>query len=229
MGPGAGARELCSTVERGEAGYPRRAQSALWRRDRAVRVVVLASGRGSNLRALARAADRAAGAFEIVAVVSDRRRSEALAFARSRGAGTAVVRPRDHGDRETWDVALAEAVAAFEPDLVVLAGFMRLVGPAMLRAFEGAILNVHPSLLPAFPGLHAPQQAIEARAPVSGCTVHLVDAGMDTGRVLAQREVPIRAGDDAASLHLRIQAVEHELLPEVVLALSKARAEDPHP
>ncbi len=208
-----------------------------------MRVVVLVSGRGSNLRALARVADREASAIEIVAVVADRRRCAALDFARERGAETACIRPRDYPDSAAWDVALRETVEAFEPDLVVLAGFMRLVGPAMLEAFEGAIVNVHPSLLPAFPGLHAPQQAIDAGAQVTGCTVHLVDAGMDTGRVLARAAVRVRADDDAASLHLRIQAAEHALLPEVVLKLASgwshdaiaqelrgaSTEEDPHP
>ena len=185
-----------------------------------MRVVVLVSGRGSNLRSLAHSAETG-GAIEIVGVVADRKRCAALAFAKERNVPTAIVRPRDHEGREAWDTALAETVASFEPELVVLAGFMRLVGPAMLRSFEGSLLNVHPSLLPAFPGMRAPEQAIEAGVCITGCTVHLVDAGVDTGRILAQVAVRVRAGDDATSLHGRIQAIEHRLFPRVVDALAR--------
>jgi len=189
-----------------------------------MRVAVLVSGRGSNLRALTETVDEGRGVIEIVAVIADRKGCAALTFARERGVPTAVVRPRDHADRDAWDVALAAAVSRFEPELVVLAGFMRLVGPAMLGAFEGALLNVHPSLLPAFPGMRAPAQAIEAGVCMTGCTVHLVDAGMDTGRVLAQVAVRVRPDDDAASLHARIQKVEHQLLPRVVDAMARGRS-----
>lgn len=190
-----------------------------------MRVVVLVSGRGSNLRAIAEAIDAGRCAAEIVGVASDRRRCEALAFAEARGVPTVSVRSKDHPDRAAWDGALAEAVAGFEPGLVVLAGFMKIVGPAMLSRFDGRIVNVHPSLLPAFPGMGAPQQAIDAGVCVTGCTVHLVDAGVDTGRVLAQVAVRVRPDDDADRLHARIQRLEHELLPRVVDALAKG--EDP--
>lgn len=204
-----------------------------------MRVAVLVSGRGSNLRALCRAIDAGACAVDLVGVVSDRDGAEALAFAEGRGLETRVVRPRDHGDRVAWDAALAATVAALAPELVVLAGFMRLLGPATLAAFEDRVVNVHPSLLPAFPGMHAPQQAIDAGVRIAGCTVHLVDAGVDTGRILAQGAVPVRPGDDATSLHARIQGLEHRLLPRVVDALARGaldeleavfeKGEDPRP
>ena len=191
-----------------------------------MRVAVLASGRGSNLRALARAVDAGACAIEIVAVLGDRPDCEALAFGAARGARTAVVRPRDHADRARWDEALAKELVAHEPELVVLAGFMRILGPATLAAFDGRVVNVHPSLLPAFPGMRAPQQAIDAGVRITGCTVHLVDAGVDTGRILAQGAVPVHPDDDAERLHARIQRIEHVLLPRVVDAL--ARGVSPH-
>ena len=204
-----------------------------------MRVVVLASGRGSNLRALCRAIEERACAVALAGVVSDRDGAEALAFAEARGLATRVVRPRDHEERAAWDHALVQAVSSFEPELVVLAGFMRLIGPAMLAAFEDRIVNVHPSLLPAFPGMHAPQQAIDAGVRVAGCTVHLVDAGVDTGRILAQGVVPVRPGDDAARLHARIQPLAHRHLPRVVVALARGtldalepvfeQGEDPSP
>lgn len=185
---------------------------------------MLVSGRGSNLRALVEAiADRRC-AGSIVGVVADRRGCDALAFAAEQGIATTVVRPRDFDDRGRWDAALADAIAAFDAEWVVLAGFMRIVGPAVLERFGGRIVNVHPALLPSFPGLHAPKQAIEAGATVAGCTVHLVDAGVDTGPILAQGVLPIRDDDDEASLHARIQRLEHRLLPTVVDALARGRS-----
>ena len=125
----------------------------------------------------------------------------------------------DHADRAAWDRALAAELAAHEPDLVVSAGFMKLVGAAVLERFGGRLVNTHPALLPAFPGAHAVRDALAAGVDDDRCTVHVVDAGVDTGPVLAQREVPVRAGDDEASLHERIKAVERELLVETVARL----------
>jgi phosphoribosylglycinamide formyltransferase-1 len=122
----------------------------------------------------------------------------------------------DHPDRAAWDRALAAAIAVHQPDLVVSAGFMKIVGPAVLEAFGGRLINTHPALLPAFPGAHAVRDALAARVPVTGATVHVVDAGVDTGPVLAQREVPVQPGDDEARLHDRIKAAERELLVETV-------------
>ena len=198
-------------------------------------LVVLVSGRGSNLHAIADAIDAGACRARIVGVVSDRgpERCEALGWASERGVRTATVSPKAHPDRTAWDAALADAVAGFSPELVVLAGFMRIVGESFLGRFGGRTLNVHPSLLPSFPGLAAPEQAIDAGVRISGCTVHLVDAGVDTGPILAQAAVPVRPTDDAAALHARIQQHEHRLLPQVIdwlatgaLSLEERRAPD---
>ena len=184
-------------------------------------LVVLASGRGSNLRAIAAAIDGGRCDAKIALVASDRAEAPALAFAAERGIPTAVCRPKEHGDRPAWDRALADAVAAASPDLVVLAGFMRIVGPAILDCFPWRIVNVHPALLPAFPGTDGPAQAIARRVRLSGCTVHLVDAGVDTGPILAQAAVPVFPDDDAERLHARIQRQEHRLLPAVVDAVAR--------
>jgi len=188
------------------------------------RIVVLVSGRGSNLRSLAAAMREGRCAGTLAGVVTDRAGCDALAFAKELNLATAVVRQRDFEDRAAWDEALAGAIALLDADLVVLAGFMRIVGPAVLRRFGGRIVNVHPSLLPSFPGLHAPRQAIDAGARITGCTVHLVDAGVDSGPILAQGALPVRPGDDEGSLHGRIQVLEHRLLPEVVDALVRGVA-----
>lgn len=186
-----------------------------------MKLVVLVSGRGSNLKAIARAIASGACRASIAAVISDRHSAEALAFATEQGIATAVLRPKDFADKAAWDAALAEAIAGHAPDLVVLAGFMRIVGPAMLARFPYRIVNVHPALLPAFPGTDGPAQAIAKGVRLSGCTVHLVDAGVDTGPILAQGAVPVLPADDAASLHARIQTVEHRLLPFVIDAIGR--------
>lgn len=179
-------------------------------------VLVLASGRGSNLRAIVDSAQTGSCRVRVRAVVSDRPAAPALEFARERGIETAVLPLQKGDDRADWDRRLAELVADFAPRFVVLAGFMRIVGKPLLARFPRRILNVHPSLLPAFSGLDAPAQAIAAGVRISGCTVHLVDEGVDTGPVLAQTAVPILPTDDAASLHARIQIEEHRLLPRVL-------------
>lgn len=184
-------------------------------------IAVLVSGRGSNLRAIAAAIDAGRCRARIAGVLSDRSQADALAFAAERGIPTRVCRPKDHPSREAWDAALAAEVATFSPGLVVLAGFMRIVGPSILARFPHRIVNVHPALLPAFPGTDGPAQAIAAGVRLAGCTVHQVDAGVDTGPVLAQAAVPVLPGDDAASLHARIQAQEHRLLPGVVDAIAR--------
>jgi phosphoribosylglycinamide formyltransferase-1 len=185
-----------------------------------LQLAVLASGRGSNLGALLAAIDAGRCAAAIAGVLSDREDAAALELARSRRLPTRVVAPRAHADRSAWDAALATEIASLGPDLVVLAGFMRIVGPHVLARFPRRIVNVHPALLPAFPGLDAAQQAVSAGARVSGCTVHLVDAGVDTGPILAQAAVPVRANDDGPRLHARIQRAEHALLPAVIHAIA---------
>ncbi len=192
----------------------------------ALDVVVLASGRGSNLRSILAACDAGTCAARVVAVVSDKPDAPALTLARERGIATAVVELHGKADRPAWDERLAAAVARFlapseQPGLVVLAGFMRIVGPSMLAQFPHRIVNVHPALLPSFKGSDGPAQAIAAGVRLSGCTVHLVDAGVDTGPVLAQAAVRVIPGDDAAALHARIQRAEHVLLPAVLDAVAR--------
>lgn len=193
------------------------------RSDQPTRVLVLVSGTGSNLRALHGAIDAGACEATIVGVLSDKHTAKALAFAEAQGIRTQVVAPKDFADRGAWDEGLAGAAESFAPDLIVLAGFMRILGKPLLSRFGGRIINVHPSLLPAFPGIDGPEQAIRAGVCVSGCTVHLVDEGVDTGRILAQAVVPVVQSDDAASLHARIQIQEHRLLPAVVHAVARGR------
>ncbi len=184
-------------------------------------VVVLASGRGSNLRAILDACAAETCTARVVAVVSDKPDAPALALARAHHLPAIAVALEGKADRPAWDARLADAVAAFAPKVVVLAGFMRIVGPAMLARFPNAIVNVHPALLPAFKGSDGPAQAIAAGVRLSGCTVHLVDAGVDTGPILAQAAVRVEPGDDAASLHARIQRAEHVLLPAVLDAIAR--------
>ncbi|MGV0837366.1 phosphoribosylglycinamide formyltransferase [Mycolicibacterium thermoresistibile] len=182
------------------------------------RVVVLASGTGSLLASLLEAA---VGDYpaRVVAVGTDRD-CAALEIASAAGIPTFTVRLRDFPDRQAWDAALADAVAAHEPDLVVSAGFMKILGPHFLSRFPGRILNTHPALLPAFPGAHAVADALAYGVQVTGCTVHVVDAGTDTGPILAQRAVQVLKGDDEATLHERIKIVERQLLVEVLAALA---------
>ncbi len=194
------------------------------------RVVVLLSGTGSLCDALLAACDDADYPAAVVAVGADRE-APGLAHARARGIPTFVCRLPDFPDRASWDAALAGAVAEHDPDLVVSAGFLKIVGPAVLAAFGGRLINTHPALLPAFPGAHAVRDALAAGAAVTGATVHVVDAGVDTGPVLAQREVVVEPDDDEASLHERIKRVERELLVQTVADLVPAvrRARSPYP
>jgi phosphoribosylglycinamide formyltransferase-1 len=185
------------------------------------RIVVLLSGTGSLCAALLDAADDPGYPARVVAVGGDRD-APGLAHARRRGIPTFVCALPHHADRAAWDRALAAAIAVHEPDLVVSAGFMKIVGPAVLGRFEGRLVNTHPALLPAFPGAHAVRDALAAGVAVTGTTVHLVDAGVDTGPVLAQREVRVQPGDDEAALHERIKTVERELLVETVAQLATA-------
>jgi phosphoribosylglycinamide formyltransferase 1 len=196
--------------------------------NRRARVVVLLSGTGSLCHALLAAADDPGYPAGVVAVGADRP-AEGLEHARRRGLPTFVCALPDHPDRAAWDRALAAQIASFTPDLVVSAGFMKIVGPAVLAAFGGRLINTHPALLPAFPGAHAVRDALAAGATVTGSTVHLVDAGVDTGPVLAQREIPVEPGDDEVSLHERIKTVERELLVETVADLVTANATRENP
>jgi phosphoribosylglycinamide formyltransferase-1 len=182
------------------------------------RITVLLSGTGSLCAALLAATDDPAYPATVVAVGSDRD-AAGLEHARRRSVPTFVCAVADHPDRGAWDRALAAHIESFAPDLVVSAGFMKIVGPAVLEAFGGRLINTHPALLPAFPGAHAVRDALAAGATVTGATVHVVDAGVDTGPVLAQREVAVLPGDDEARLHERIKDVERELLVQTVAQL----------
>ncbi|MFF5520862.1 phosphoribosylglycinamide formyltransferase [Streptomyces coeruleorubidus] len=190
---------------------------------RAKRLVVLVSGSGTNLQALLDEIDAGAQAYgaEIVAVGADREGIEGLARAERAGLPTFVRKVRDYGSREEWDAALAEAVAAFEPDLVVSAGFMKIVGKEFLARFGGRFVNTHPALLPSFPGAHGVRDALAYGAKVTGCTVHFVDDGVDTGPIIAQGVVEVRDEDDESALHERIKEVERRLLVEVVGRLAR--------
>lgn len=180
------------------------------------RLVVLVSGSGTNLQALLDAcADPAYGA-SVVAVGADRDGIEGLDRAERAGVPTFVARVDDFTSRDHWDRALADKVAAFEPDLVVLAGFMKLVGPGFLAAFGGRTVNTHPALSPSFPGMHGPRDALEYGVKVTGCTLFVVDEGVDTGVILAQATVPVQDDDDVASLHERIKVAERAMLVETV-------------
>jgi len=189
--------------------------------DQRARVVVLLSGTGSLCAALLSAADDPTYPATVVAVGADRP-AAGLEHAVQRGIPTFVCPLGDHPDRAAWDRALAAELARHEPDLVVSAGFMKIVGPAVLGAFGGRLVNTHPALLPAFPGAHAVRDALAAGVAVTGATVHLIDAGVDTGPVLAQREVPVEPGDDEDTLHERIKTVERELLVQTVAGLATA-------
>lgn len=180
------------------------------------RVVVLLSGGGSNLAALLAAHDDPAYGARVVGVVSDRAGAGGLEIARAAGVPTAVVAPADFPDRAAWDVGLAHAVGVFDPGLVVSAGFMRILGRGFLDRFGGRTVNTHPALLPAFPGAHAVRDALAHGVAVTGCTVHVVDAGVDTGPIIAQRAVDVSPADDESTLHERIKVVERALLVEVV-------------
>ncbi|WP_426246977.1 phosphoribosylglycinamide formyltransferase [Nocardioides sp. LHG3406-4] len=186
------------------------------------RLVVLVSGSGTNLQALLDAcADPAYGA-RVVAVGADRDDIEGLARAERAGVPTFVRRVPDYTSREHWDRALTDAVAAFEPDLVVSAGFMKLVGEDFLARFEGRMLNTHPALSPSFPGMHGPAEALAYGVKVTGATLFVVDGGIDTGPIVAQVAVPVEDGDDQASLHERIKAAERAMLVESVGRMARA-------
>lgn len=183
------------------------------------RIVVLASGTGSLLQALI-AATRTVGYPATIVAVGVDRDCAATEHAADAGIPHFRVALGDHADRAAWDVALTEAVAAHNPDLVISAGFMKILGRVFLERFGGRIINTHPALLPAFPGAHAVRDALAYGVRVTGSTVHLVDDGIDTGPILAQEPVEVRVDDDEATLHERIKTVERRLLAEVVAAVA---------
>jgi phosphoribosylglycinamide formyltransferase 1 len=180
------------------------------------RITVLISGRGSNMAALIDAAN--AGTIEgaVTQVISNRPDAAGLDYARSRGIATAVVDHRAFDSRAAFEAALADAIDRSEPDLVVLAGFMRILGAGFVERYAGRMLNIHPSLLPAYPGTDTHRRAIEDGATRHGCTVHFVTVDVDGGPIVAQAEVPVLPGDDPATLAARVLTEEHRLLPQVV-------------
>ena len=191
-------------------------------------MVVLVSGTGTLLQALIEAGRDPAYGVEIVAVGSDRPGVAGLDRAAEAGVPTFVQAVADHPSRADWDEALTKEVTAYAPDLVVSAGFLKLVGPAFLAAFGGRTLNTHPALLPSFPGLHGPRDALAYGVKITGATVFLVDAGIDTGVILAQAAVPVADDDTQATLHERIKEAERELLTDIThrLATRSWRVED---
>lgn len=185
-----------------------------------VRLVVLASGTGSNLQALLDAESDPEHPARVVAVGADRHGTRALERAATAGRATFVARVEDYPDRGGWDAALVAAIDEHRPGLVVSAGFLKLLGPRVLAAFPFRIVNTHPALLPAFPGTAAVRKALAYGVRVTGATVHLVDEGVDTGPIVDQVAVRVRADDDEASLHARIKDVEHGMLVEAVRGLA---------
>ena len=179
-------------------------------------MVVLASGAGTTLEALLESPIRAS----IVAVGSDVPGCPALRLAREAGIETFVVDPREFSLRSHWDEAIREELRSHQPSWIVAAGFMRILGASVVQAFEYRIVNVHPSLLPAFPGAHAVRDALQAGVKITGCTVHFVDEGIDSGPIIAQRAVEVLPGDDVESLHARIKVAERGLLIEVLAELA---------
>jgi len=177
------------------------------------RLAVLVSGSGTLLQALI---DSASPEFAITGVISDRADAFGLQRARDAGIATEVVSPAQFQDRDAWNAQLATALGALQPDWIVCAGFMRILGEQVLRAYPGRIINSHPALLPAFPGAHGVRDALAYGVHVTGCTVHLVDTGVDTGPILAQQAVTIEPDDDEQSLHERIKVVERAMLLQTV-------------
>ncbi|WP_430422971.1 phosphoribosylglycinamide formyltransferase [Methylibium petroleiphilum] len=180
------------------------------------RIVILISGRGSNMEAIVEACAAQAWPARIAAVISNRADAAGLDYAAARGIATAVVEHRTYADREGFDAALAQAIDAHAPDLVVLAGFMRILTAGFVQRYAGRLLNIHPSLLPAFTGLHTHRRAIEAGCKLAGATVHYVTAELDHGPIVAQAAVPVLPDDTEQTLAARVLASEHRLYPMAV-------------
>jgi phosphoribosylglycinamide formyltransferase-1 len=180
------------------------------------RIVILISGRGSNMRSIVEACADEGWPAKAVAVISNRPGAAGLQYASERGIATAVVDHKAHASRDAFDAALAQAIDAHAPDLVVLAGFMRILGDDFVRRYEGRLLNIHPSLLPAFPGLHTHRRAIEAGCKLAGATVHFVTPELDHGPIVIQAAVPVLQGDDEHVLAARVLEREHLIYPRAV-------------
>ena len=186
-------------------------------------VGVLASGRGSNLQSILDATAEPAFPARVAVVISDRETAGALERARTAAVEALWVNPKDFADREAFDLALVRELQARGVGLVCHAGYMRILSPAYVRAFAGRALNIHPSLLPAFPGLHAQRQALAHGVKVAGVTVHFVDEGVDTGPIVLQAAVPVEPGDTEETLAARILVQEHRLYPEAIRLFAEGR------
>ena len=180
------------------------------------RIVILISGRGSNMEAIVQRCAEQRWPAAVVAVIANRADAGGLQYAAARGIATAVVDHRGHATREAFDAELARVIDTFAPDLVVLAGFMRILGAAFVQRHEGRLLNIHPSLLPAFPGLHTHRRALQAGCKAVGASVHLVTPELDHGPIVMQSVVPVRPGDDEHTLAARVLATEHVIYPQSV-------------
>jgi len=188
------------------------------------RVVVLLSGRGSNFRAIV----EAQLPINIVAVISNRPLAAGLDYARSNGLTAIALDHTEHLDREAFDALLADEIERHQPDLVVLAGYMRILSPAFIARFEGRLLNIHPSLLPMVPGLKTHQRALEEGVKIHGCTVHFVTAQLDHGPIVIQAAVPVRADDTPATLAARVLAQEHRIYPQAIQWFAEGRLLNHH-
>ncbi|HET9491168.1 MAG TPA: phosphoribosylglycinamide formyltransferase [Methylomirabilota bacterium] len=188
-----------------------------------LRVAVLASGRGSNLEAILEASRLPDFPARVVLVVSDRERAPALERAAAHGVAGVFLNPKDFGEREAYDAALSRRLEEARVGLVCLAGFMRILGGGFIRAWAGHVMNIHPALLPAFPGLHAQRQALEHGVKVAGATVHFVDEGVDTGPIILQSSVPVEPDDTEQTLAARILAEEHRLYSQAIRLFAEGR------
>ncbi|HEU4602297.1 MAG TPA: phosphoribosylglycinamide formyltransferase [Steroidobacteraceae bacterium] len=188
-----------------------------------LRVVILISGRGSNMRAIAEHAQHGTLPIDIVAVISDKPEAAGLATASSLNIPTRAISPRDFIDREAFDAALAELIESFDPQLVVLAGFMRILTAKFIARFHDRILNIHPSLLPKYRGLHTHRRCLEEGDAQHGCSVHYVTAELDGGPVIIQATVPVLPGDTEATLSARVQQQEHRIYPEAIDLIARGR------
>lgn len=184
-----------------------------------IRVVILLSGRGSNFQAIA----EAGLPIEIVAVISNRPQAAGLDYARARGMTAIALDHTAHPDRAVFDALLADEIERHRPDLVVLAGYMRILSPAFIARFEGRLLNIHPSLLPMFPGLKTHEHALEEGVKIHGCTVHFVTADLDHGPIVIQAAVPVRADDTPATLAARVLQQEHRIYPQAIRWFAEGR------
>lgn len=180
------------------------------------RIVILISGRGSNMEAIVQACAAEGWPAQVAAIISNRPDAVGLKYAAARGIATAVVDHKAHATREAFDDALARAIDAHAPDVVVLAGFMRILTAGFVQRYQGRLLNIHPSLLPAFPGLHTHQRALDAGCKLAGATVHFVTPELDHGPIVIQAVVPVLPGDTEASLSQRVLALEHQIYPRAV-------------